>query len=331
MSTPKVSVLIPTYNQDAYITRAIESALAQTHPDIEVIVRDDCSPDATQEVVERFIASRKDGRVRYYRNSRNVGILRNYHDGLYESATGDWVVNLDGDDFFLDPGFIAKAIALAGATPGIRLVFADYAEYHQETGRTIEIRNGRHPAVMSDAEFFAAYARDRITWNHNSIIYRTAPARELGFYWHPDIPRNDWDSFLRLIVGSPVGFVPSVVAAWVQHATNETKRIDIEKYLRNFALIDGVASYAKSKGMPAPFVRAWHRQMLYRSTRSSCIGYLRSRDIAGMTRFLQGASRISPILPVRAALDPGLLIRAALAASPGMYAAAKSVARRLRG
>src|SRR3954451_9049882 len=102
MNTPKVSVLIPTYNQSRYVLRAIESALAQDYPLLEVLVRDDCSADDTRIVVEHFIAGHRTAPVRYHRNAVNLGILRNYHDGLYEGATGEWVVNLDGDDFFLD-------------------------------------------------------------------------------------------------------------------------------------------------------------------------------------------------------------------------------------
>ncbi len=330
MMPPIVSILIPTYKQDQYIVRAIESALHQDYPHLEVIVSDDSSPDQTQAVVERFIAERGDPRLTYSRNEENIGILRNYHCGLYKKARGDWIVNLDGDDFFLDNGFISAAMSLAAANPEIKLIFADYAEYHQETGRKIAIKNGPHPEVMTDVDFFSRYAGGKVLWNHNSIIYRRAPAVQIGFYWDPAIPRNDWESFLRLIVGAKVGFLPRVVAAWVQHAANETRRLDIEKYTRNFALIDGIALFAEAEGMHSRFVNRWQRAMRYKTTKSSCIGYLRNRDVVGIAKFLRRAAQVDPVLPLRAATDLTLIGRAILAASPSLYVRAKQLAHRVR-
>lgn len=330
MNYPTVTILIPTYKQADYVLRAIGSALRQDYPRLEVIVSDDRSPDQTRTVVERFIAERRDPRLKYTQNAENLGILRNYHCGLYEKASGDWIVNLDGDDFFLDDGFISAAMKLAMQNPDMRLIFADYAEFYQENQKHIDITNKNLPEVMTDLEFFARYASGGVTWNHNSIIYRRLPAVGVGFYWHPTIPRNDWESFLRLIVGSPIGFLPRVVAAWVQHGANETRRLDIDKYVRNFTLIDGIASFAKKNGMPSAFVSRWQRKMQYKTTKSSCIGYLRHSDLIGMSRFLRAAARFHPLLPVRAMTDPSLIGRAILGANPSIYIRVKQIVRRLR-
>ncbi len=104
---PKVSVMIPTFNQAHLVGEAIESALAQTYENLEVIVADDASTDDTPEVVGDFT---NDPRLSYYRNSTNLGRVANYHRTLYERATGDWVVNLDGDDYFTDQEYIYTAI-----------------------------------------------------------------------------------------------------------------------------------------------------------------------------------------------------------------------------
>ena len=65
-----VSILIPTYNQAMYIGQAVESALQQDWPELEVIVSDDGSSDDTQRVLEKF---RDDERVRISRNTGNLG------------------------------------------------------------------------------------------------------------------------------------------------------------------------------------------------------------------------------------------------------------------
>lgn len=325
---PKVSIMIPTFRHRDFIVRAIESALAQDYPNIEIVVGDDNSPDDTRKIVEEFIARIGDDRVKYFRNDENLGILKNYHKNLYENVGGDWAINLDGDDFFLDNGFISDAMALAATNPEVVLIFANYREYQQNTGRSVDIMNRDHKRIMGDEEFYRAYASNEILWNHNSIIYQRAEAIRLGFYWDPRVPRNDWESFLRLIVSHKVGYLGNIASAWVQHDSNETRRLDIKKYMNNFVLIKGICDFSRNAGMSPSFISDWYEKMVLKSTRSSCIGYIRNKDFRGMLGFLRQVFGISRTVPLRVALDPGLWGRAILAFNPSLYSAAKSIVRK---
>jgi succinoglycan biosynthesis protein ExoO len=93
--TPKVSVIIPAYNTERYIATAVRSALEQTERDIEVVVVDDCSTDATGEVVKGFA----DGRVKLFVNERNSGPSVTRNRAIAE-AKGEWVAPLDSDDWY---------------------------------------------------------------------------------------------------------------------------------------------------------------------------------------------------------------------------------------
>ncbi len=89
--TPLVSILIPVFNCEAWVANAIESALAQTWPNKEVIVLDDGSTDGTLDVIRRF-----DGKIKFKscrRGGQNVSRNR-----LAELSRGDWLVFLDADD-----------------------------------------------------------------------------------------------------------------------------------------------------------------------------------------------------------------------------------------
>ncbi len=91
---PNVSVIIPTYNRALYVTKAIDSVLAQTYKDYEIIVVDDGSTDNTKNVLEPYL-----GRINYmYQENAGVSAARN--TGI-KSAKGQWIAFLDSDDEWL--------------------------------------------------------------------------------------------------------------------------------------------------------------------------------------------------------------------------------------
>lgn len=100
-----VSVIIPTYNRAADCRRAVESVLAQSHREVEVIVVDDGSEDATHEAIEGL-----DSRVVYLRQE-NAGVIAARNRGL-AAAQGEFIAFLDSDDFFLPWKLEAQLAAL---------------------------------------------------------------------------------------------------------------------------------------------------------------------------------------------------------------------------
>lgn len=92
---PKVSVIVPTYNSEKFIARAIESVLQQTYPNVEVIVVDDASQDNTLEVIEGYCSDR----LKLLVNDRNQGPSYSRNRAI-EVANGEWIALLDSDDWF---------------------------------------------------------------------------------------------------------------------------------------------------------------------------------------------------------------------------------------
>src|SRR3954452_9077747 len=93
---PKVSVCVDSFNYGRFLPEAIESILAQTFQDFEVIILDDCSTDDSFAVAQRYAA--RDNRIKALRNSRNLGMMRNRNACLAQ-ARGDYVKWLHADDF----------------------------------------------------------------------------------------------------------------------------------------------------------------------------------------------------------------------------------------
>lgn len=122
---PRVSVVISTYNRERYVGLAIESVLAQTFPDIELIVVDDGSTDSTRDVVSRF-----GSRVRYaYQDNSERAAARNH--GL-RLASGQYVAFLDSDDLWL-PEKIELELRRFEQYPEAGVVFSD-AMFMDESG-----------------------------------------------------------------------------------------------------------------------------------------------------------------------------------------------------
>ena len=99
MSIPKVSVVIITYNRARFLPEAIESVIAQSFTDWELIVVDDASTDNTKGVVEKY--SSVDSRIKYYRNPENLNISKSRNRGI-ELSKGKYIAVLDSDDIWCD-------------------------------------------------------------------------------------------------------------------------------------------------------------------------------------------------------------------------------------
>ena len=80
---PKVSIMIPVYNQEDYIANTIQSALNQNYNNIEIIISDDASTDNTSQIIKDFLPNQK---IKYFRNQVNIGRVKNYRKLLYNTS-----------------------------------------------------------------------------------------------------------------------------------------------------------------------------------------------------------------------------------------------------
>lgn len=113
----KVSIIMAAYNAEKTIRQAIESVLAQTYSNFELLVVNDCSKDQTQAIVEEY--SQKDARVRLIINPHNMGVSHTRLNGL-NAATGEWIAVLDSDDAWM-PDKLEKQMVLQKRTGAVLL------------------------------------------------------------------------------------------------------------------------------------------------------------------------------------------------------------------
>lgn len=100
MRKPLVSVLVLTYNHEKYIQKALDSILEQNvNFSYEILIGDDCSTDATKEIIEKYL--RRYNNIRYFRNKTNLGATKNAAN-LLNNAQGIYLATCEGDDFWID-------------------------------------------------------------------------------------------------------------------------------------------------------------------------------------------------------------------------------------
>lgn len=121
--TPKVSVIVCTYNQEATIGRALDSILSQRVDfPYEIILADDCSADSTPEICRRYASLHPDV-IRLFINPHNKGVVDNYFDCV-EASRGTYISDLAGDDEWIDPDKLAKQARILDSDKEISLCHA---------------------------------------------------------------------------------------------------------------------------------------------------------------------------------------------------------------
>lgn len=131
--TPRVSVIIVTYNQAPTIGRAIDSVLAQKgEVTYEIVIGDDASTDGTREICEDY-ARRHPGLVKLLPKSPNKGVVDNYFDCL-DLCRGEFVTDCAGDDYWTDPLKLERLAALLDAHPDANVAFSDWDVLDSTTG-----------------------------------------------------------------------------------------------------------------------------------------------------------------------------------------------------
>lgn len=133
---PAVTVGMPTYNRAAGLERALESVLGQSERDLEVVISDNASTDATRQVVEQ--AAARDHRVQYLRQAVNLGLTANFN-AVLRAARGRYVMVLADDDW-LDRDYLARCRAALDRDRRLALVCGS-ATYHGPDGETFAGRD----------------------------------------------------------------------------------------------------------------------------------------------------------------------------------------------
>jgi glycosyltransferase involved in cell wall biosynthesis len=224
---PSVSVVLVTYNRGRLLARTLDTILAQTFRDFELIVCDDCSPDDTPEVVRRY--QRLDSRIVYRRNERNLRMPENMNQGIRQ-ARGEYIANLHDGDLY-DPELLEKWKGALDGNPEAAFVFNQYG-YITDDELIWHVEREELPEVFPGSRLLEGTYYKR--WRFGSPVWGTVMARrrlyEKEGYFDP---RYGWiadvDMWLRLAEKYQVAYIDApLIRMWTHDQVPQQFQLDGE-------------------------------------------------------------------------------------------------------
>jgi glycosyltransferase involved in cell wall biosynthesis len=215
-NTPALSVIMPVYDAAAYLAQAVESVLAQTFEDFELIIVNDGSTDRSPRILADL--ARRDGRIKLISRS-NTGIVGALNDAL-QAAGADLIARMDADDVSLPQRF-EKQLAYLRARPevvalGSRVVGIDPCG--------CELFHSEHSLAHDeiDAELLKGVGWAMV---HPTVIMRRGPLQRVGAYRSEYQWVEDLDLFLRLAEIGTLANLPDELLLYRQHteSVNRTR------------------------------------------------------------------------------------------------------------
>ncbi len=203
---PKVSVLILSYNLEAYIGEALDSVLGQDFQDFEIIVVDDASKDGTIQKIKEYT----DPRIRLVCLPENGGVA-NGRNVAASHACGEYLAILDGDDL-AHKQRLSRQVAFLDAHPDIDVL----GSYYKTLGKPKVWKYPLDHGGMAGMAFFRVPART------SALMYRRSAGEKAGLYLDPHYKGcEDWDLVHQMLAaGSRFATLPESLVTYRHHAQN---------------------------------------------------------------------------------------------------------------
>lgn len=219
MKRALVSVLMPAYNAAPYIAEAIESIIAQSYQDWELLVCDDGSSDQTPMIVERY----KDPRIKLLRNERNIGYLRTCNR-LFIIAKGDFVTFQDADDF-CTPDRIEKLVSAFAANPSAGMIgSASTIVGVDGSVISVDVRPTDRQAILDGLLHGSQF-------NGATVMVRREVLDVVGGYreYFNEFAYQDYDWTCRIAEKYHSFNIPDVLYAYRQQPSSNSKKVSVKR------------------------------------------------------------------------------------------------------
>ncbi len=238
---PLVTIGIPTYNRaSGYLKQALKSAISQTYSNIEIIVSDNCSSDHTEKVVRNF----NDKRIRYFRQSVNIGSNKNGNFCL-DQANGLYFLLLFDDDM-IDSDFVEVCMNALNGNHRIGLVLTGAREIDANDNVLLETNN--KAKGKSTEEFCLDWFAGKVPLYSCSVLMNTRRLREIGGLYSKTNSYEDVVADIQLAEYFGRANVFDVKASFRRHEQNMGSSIKIRDWCEDsIYLLDIMCKLASEK------------------------------------------------------------------------------------
>lgn len=239
--SPVVSILVPTYNRSQLLKKTIDSILAQTYLNYEIIIVDNCSTDETEDTVNEF----DDIRIRYYKNNCNIGAIHNHNRAL-RLAVGKYICTFSDDDIMLPDNLFLKVEVLE-SFPQVGLVHSCISSIDEKGSVTSNGHWNAHTnagkAISNKSLMTASEAYDLLynEWNFismPSVLIRKSVLDEYRLEFNNQLEYLiDWDLWIKLAKHTNFFYLKNSLVFYRSHSNNESSFLNKYIYIKELFLI----------------------------------------------------------------------------------------------
>mgnify|MGYP001770802617 CR=1 FL=1 len=280
----KVSIIIPTYKRSVFLTRAINSALNQTHGNIEVIIVDDNNPGSEYEKETKIALDiyKTDIRVVYHKNKKNLGCALARNEGI-KVSTGEYITFLDDDDIYLPEKVESQLRYMIENQFDMSLTAL---RLHNEDNKLIDYRSFDDIKGFSNNSLLKYHIMRHLTGT-DTFMYKRNFILKIGAFDDSDMGDEFYLMYKTICNCAKIGYIDkSYVIAYVHQSEGVSKgapKITGENQLYDFKKSQ-FELFTKRERM---FIRYRHHIVL-------AVSYLRARKIFRFLLHTLGAFIMSP-------------------------------------
>ena len=218
MHKPLVSICLPAYNHERYVTKMLDSVLSQNYPEKELLIINDGSTDSTHQQIMNWISTNSSNIEVQYRNRENQGIAATLNE-LFSMAKGNYLAGASSDDYFLEKSLSIRMEYLLN-NPDKKAVFGDFRVIDNE-GTLIHssgISDHYHgnKALLSNPKTLKQEMLKNFCVAGPVLLIDRSIFNTIECF-DESLIAEDWDMYIRLSAENVLGFVDQPIAAYRWH------------------------------------------------------------------------------------------------------------------
>lgn len=289
---PLVSVIITSYNRAQFIGKAIESALMQDYPNLEVIVSDNCSTDNSDAVIRSYL---KDNRVKYFKSTTNMGMIPNFQKAIEQLASGDYLTFISSDDFLINKSFISESVELFLKYNKVVIVKAPKATCKDDF--IIPNNSNIHffeKEVVPGKEMFLRFNETNCPIGFSACMIDARALKRVDIAYDPEGITLEHEILLSLLLLGDIAFIKKHSYAFRVHDTQISRIFTTTELLGNLRIIKRLRNTANNLNQfKEGLIDQWYQKAVHDSIR---FYYIRKycKDFDEFDEFIGTVSQIYP-------------------------------------